>query len=156
MPKKAPESEPHTTTAPVERPTKRQTTLENSAPEHQNTGETAEAPTITEPAAATPSTRKEPITSSSFKMMREETYAVAGEESELNPDRKYALHRTAPVGTIVKLKNKENQKMVFVKVVGRLTGDDLEVKIHISRSAAEQLGAGDARIRVDTSYGVSN
>jgi len=148
------------TETPKEQPSRTMTqrpALENSKPINHNTTETEEvaAPGMPEPATARPSTRREDISSSSFKMMREETWATVGQESELNPDRKYALHRTAPIGTIVKLKNKENNKMVFVKVVGRLTGDDGEVKMHISRSAADQLGGGD-RIHVDSSYGLSN
>lgn len=68
----------------------------------------------------------------------------------------YALHRTAPVGTIIKVTNKMNNKSVFVKVVGVLpdTGDNDKSIIKISQATVSKLGALDAHFQVELSYGV--
>ncbi len=68
----------------------------------------------------------------------------------------FALHRTAPMGTIIKVTNKMNGKSVFVKVVGVLpdTGENDKVIIKISDTAVERLGALDQHFQVDLSYGI--
>ncbi|MEN9331956.1 MAG: hypothetical protein RLZZ94_1046 [Bacteroidota bacterium] len=66
----------------------------------------------------------------------------------------YALHRTAPIGTIIKVKNAMTNRSVFVKVVGVLpdTGDNHDVLIKITQSAARRIGIIDSRFRVEISY----
>lgn len=68
----------------------------------------------------------------------------------------FALHRTAPMGTIIKVTNKMNGKSVFVKVVGVLpdTGENDKVILKISDTAVERLGALDQHFQVDLSYGL--
>lgn len=68
----------------------------------------------------------------------------------------YALHRTAPIGTIIKVVNPMNKRFVFVKVVGPLpdTGDNHDVMIKITQAAARRIGIIDSRFRVDISYGI--
>jgi len=65
-----------------------------------------------------------------------------------------ALHKTAPVGTILQVKNEMNNQSVFVRVIGKLpdTGDNEKISIRISRIAYERLGAIDARFPVEISY----
>jgi LysM repeat protein len=70
-------------------------------------------------------------------------------------NRKYlALHRTAPVGTILKVRNEMNNREVFVRVMGKLpdTAINDKVIIKISRSAYDRLGAIDPRFRVELTY----
>lgn len=70
-------------------------------------------------------------------------------------NRKYlALHRTAPVGTILKVRNEMNNREVFVRVIGKLPDTALTDKlvIKISRSAYDRLGAIDPRFRVEITY----
>lgn len=70
-------------------------------------------------------------------------------------NRKYlALHRTAPVGTILKVKNEMNGREVFVRVMGKLPDTALTDKliIKISKSAYDRLGAIDQRFRVQVTY----
>lgn len=70
-------------------------------------------------------------------------------------NRKYlALHRTAPVGTILKVKNEMNNREVFVRVMGKLPETALTDKlvIKISKSAYDRLGAIDSRFRVEVTY----
>ena len=70
-------------------------------------------------------------------------------------NRKYlALHRTAPVGTILKVRNEMNNREVFVRVMGKLPETPVNDKLvlKISRSAYDRLGAIDARFRVELTY----
>jgi LysM repeat protein len=70
-------------------------------------------------------------------------------------NRKYlALHRTAPVGTILKVRNEMNNRDVFVRVMGILPDTAMNDKlvIKISRSAYDRLGAIDPRFRVELTY----
>lgn len=70
-------------------------------------------------------------------------------------NRKYlALHRTAKVGTILKVRNELNNREVFVRVAGSLpnVGANTNVVIKISKSAYDRLGAIDPRFRVEVTY----
>jgi LysM repeat protein len=70
-------------------------------------------------------------------------------------NRKYlALHRTAEVGTILKVRNEMNNREVFVRVVGKLpdTAYTNKLVIKISKSAFDRLGAIDSRFRVEVTY----
>jgi LysM repeat protein len=69
----------------------------------------------------------------------------------------YALHRTAPPGTIIKVTNKMNKKYVFVKVLAALpdTGDNYDLVIKISKSSAEKLGVRDRRFQCELNYSVT-
>ncbi len=70
-------------------------------------------------------------------------------------NRKYlALHRTAKVGTILKVRNELNNREVFVRVAGPLpnTGINTNLVIKISKSAYDRLGAIDQRFRVEVTY----
>lgn len=69
--------------------------------------------------------------------------------------RKYlALHRSAKVGTILRVKNEMNDQEVFVRVLGKLpdTGVNKNTIIRISKSAYDRLGAIDPKFRVTVSY----
>jgi LysM repeat protein len=70
-------------------------------------------------------------------------------------NRKYlALHRSAPVGTILKVRNEMNNREVFVRVMGKLpeTAVNQKLIIKLSRSAYDRLGAIDPRFRVELTY----
>jgi LysM repeat protein len=70
-------------------------------------------------------------------------------------NRKYlALHRTAKVGTILKVRNELNNREVFVRVAGELpnTAINTNVIIKISKSAYDRLGAIDPKFRVEVTY----
>jgi LysM repeat protein len=78
-------------------------------------------------------------------------------DDDINPNKYYALHRTAPIGTIIKVTNKMNNKYVFVKVVGSLpnTGDNTDLVIKISKASAEKLGVRDSKFQSELSYGIT-
>lgn len=67
-----------------------------------------------------------------------------------------ALHKTAPVGTVVKITNPMTQKTTFAKVVGKYTDNNntRDAVIVISKSTADLLGILDKRFLIDISYGV--
>lgn len=69
--------------------------------------------------------------------------------------RKYlGLHHTAKVGTIMKVRNEMNDKMVFVRIIGRIpnTGDNKKVLLKISKAAYDRLSIIDPRFRLEISY----
>jgi LysM repeat protein len=69
--------------------------------------------------------------------------------------RKYlGLHRTAKIGTIMKVRNEMNNKMVFVRIIGRIpnTGDNKKVLLKISKAAYDRLSIIDPRFRIEISY----
>lgn len=74
------------------------------------------------------------------------------EGTEGNP-KFLALHRTAPVGTILKIKNEMNNRVVFVRVMGKLPQTALNNKlaVKISKSAYDKLGAIDS-LSVEITY----
>lgn len=65
-----------------------------------------------------------------------------------------ALHKSAPVGTIMQVKNAMNGQVVYVRVIGKLpdTGANDKVIVRVSKKAYQKLGAIDSRFRVDVSY----
>ncbi len=65
-----------------------------------------------------------------------------------------ALHKTAPIGTILQIRNDMNDASVFVKVIGRLpdTGNNDKVVVRISEKAFQRLRPVDKRFPVEVSY----
>lgn len=63
------------------------------------------------------------------------------------------LHRSAPVGTLVNVKNSSNGQSIWVKIVGKLpdVGPD-KIIIKLSPRAFEKLNPSDKRIRAEISY----
>lgn len=70
-------------------------------------------------------------------------------------NRKYlALHRSAPIGTILKVKNQLNDREVFVRVIGQLpdTGGNDKLVIKVSKSAYDRLSAIDPKFMVEVTW----
>lgn len=65
-----------------------------------------------------------------------------------------AMHRDAPIGTIMQVKNEMNNQRVFVRIVNTIppTGDNSKVILKISKKAYDRLGAVDSRFPVEISY----
>jgi LysM repeat protein len=76
----------------------------------------------------------------------------------LDPNKKLVLHRTAPIGTVIKITNPMTNRTTFAKVVGRFTDNEAtkDVIIVMTKNVADALGAPDKRFRVDISYGSPN
>lgn len=77
------------------------------------------------------------------------------EVSDKDDSRQYlCLHRTAPTGKVLQVKNEMNGVSVYVRVIGKLpdTGQNDKVIVKISRRAFAQLKAADNRFPVEVSY----
>lgn len=76
----------------------------------------------------------------------------------LDPNKKLVLHRTAPIGTVLKITNPMTNRTTFAKVVGSFTDNEStkDVVIVLTKSAADALGALDKRFHVNISYGMPN
>ena len=80
------------------------------------------------------------------------------EDDGLDPNKKLVLHRTAPIGTVIKITNIMTNRTTFAKVVGRFTDNEStrDVIIVMTKSVAQSLGALDKRFQVNLSYGAPN
>ncbi|TDB61158.1 LysM peptidoglycan-binding domain-containing protein [Arundinibacter roseus] len=65
-----------------------------------------------------------------------------------------ALHRTAPMGTLIQVKNEYNQETIWVKVVGRIpnTSANEDIVIKLSTRAFEKLSPNSRRFRAEISF----
>ncbi|PSR52189.1 hypothetical protein AHMF7605_00965 [Adhaeribacter arboris] len=65
-----------------------------------------------------------------------------------------ALHKTAPVGTILQVKNTLNNQSVYVRVSGKLPENSTSdrVIIRVSKRAYQKLAATDSRFQVEVNY----
>ena len=65
-----------------------------------------------------------------------------------------ALHKTAKVGTVIKVKNRMNNLTVYVRVVGEIpdTANNQNILIKLNKRAYDQLKALDNRFLVELSY----
>jgi hypothetical protein len=79
-------------------------------------------------------------------------------EEGLDPSKKLALHRTAPIGTVIKITNPMTGKTTFAKVVGRFTDSEStkDAIIVVTKNVSESIGALDKRVHVNISYGSPN
>ena len=77
------------------------------------------------------------------------------DDSSLDPNKKLVLHRTAPIGTVIKITNPMTNRTTFAKVVGRFTDNEStkDVIIVMTKNVADSLGALDKRIHVNITYG---
>ncbi len=66
----------------------------------------------------------------------------------------YALHRRAPVNSIIAISNPMTGRTVFVKVIGKIPNRAYgnEVKVVVSSAVAKMLGAKDPRFFVELKY----
>lgn len=113
----------------------------------------------TNPGASRTSKREKDEKSGADIEKFEEVGLVAwfGSDTDMNPTKFYALHRLAPIGTIIKVTNRMNNNSVYVKVVGILpdTGDNENLICKITQAAAQRIGALDQRFTAELSYGVT-
>jgi LysM repeat protein len=67
------------------------------------------------------------------------------------------LHRTAPIGTVIKITNTMTEKSTFAKVVGKFTENEntKDVIIIITKAVADLIGALDKRFQVTIDYGLN-
>lgn len=110
-------------------------------------------PTVTVPATEPKQESTAPNTSGGFTNTKESGLAEVIPGTEAN--KKYlVLHRNAPVGSVIRIKNEENDLTIFARVVGVLpeTGDNSKVLIKLSKAAFEQLKGVNTRFPVEILY----
>jgi LysM repeat protein len=144
---------PSTTTVKVDPPATTSTPTTVTTPrEHTPATTSQSSQTTTSTPSSTQTIRISEATKNSDEVL-ETGLAELIEGTEGN--RKYlALHSTAPVGTILKIRNEMNNREVFVRVMGKLPDSAKadKVVIRISRSAYDRLGAIDPKFRVQVTY----
>ncbi|REJ83490.1 MAG: LysM peptidoglycan-binding domain-containing protein [Bacteroidetes bacterium] len=91
------------------------------------------------------------------KEISEKGTAARITEDDQNHNKYYALHPSAPTGTIIKMTNLLNNKTVFVKVVGKMSESDYDsgLIIKVSKETADRLGVGDHHFQAELVYGVN-
>jgi len=83
----------------------------------------------------------------------EEGFASKIEKTE-NTRKYLALHRNAPIGTVIEVKNQMTNLSIFARVVGKLpeTGLNQNVLIRLSHAAFSKLGALNSKIPVEIGF----
>jgi len=97
--------------------------------------------------------REEAETLASYKKVSSNGFASVI-EGKLNTKKFLALHRSAPVGTILRVRNEMNDMSIFVRVVGTLpdTGVNNNLEIRLTQSAYDKLGGINERFPVEITY----
>jgi LysM repeat protein len=75
-------------------------------------------------------------------------------DPDLDPSKMLVLHRSAPIGTIVKVTNPMTNRSTFAKVVGKFTENEStkDVIIVMTKAVAESIGALDKRFFCNLTY----
>lgn len=74
-------------------------------------------------------------------------------ESKTDAPKFQALHKTAPVGTIIQVVNESNGQKIFVRVIGKLTDvSDSKTIVKISQKAMDRLEVKDKKVAVTLTY----
>ena len=76
-------------------------------------------------------------------------------DADLDPSKMLVLHRSAPIGTVMKITNPMTNRSTFAKVVGKFTENEStkDVIIVMTKAVADALGALDKRFYCNLTYG---
>lgn len=76
-------------------------------------------------------------------------------DPDLDPAKMLVLHRSAPIGTVMKITNPMTNRSTFAKVVGKFTENEStkDVIIVMTKAVADALGALDKRFYCNLTYG---
>jgi len=91
-----------------------------------------------------------------LNQIEEKGTAVSISDADLDATKMLVLHRTAPIGTIIKLTNPMTNRTALAKVVGKFTENEStkDVIIVMTKAVADSLGALDKRFFCNLTYGV--
>ncbi|RTQ51694.1 LysM peptidoglycan-binding domain-containing protein [Hymenobacter gummosus] len=155
-PEPAPVAATPKTAPPTGRPERDDEAEKERAREAEREKERAAKEAATTPASSPVATAdEEPEPARASEIVRKVTESGVASVIEGGNSEKYlALHKTAPVGTIMMVRNIMNGRVVYVRVIGKLpdTGDNASVLLRLSKRAVAVLGTPDQRFRVETSY----
>ena len=121
-------------------------------PEHaENNAVTNEADTIE--SVKNPSLRL-PASRYGLSQMDEKGAGIWIADKDLDSSKMLVLHRTAPIGTIMKITNPMSNRSTFAKVVGKFTENEStkDVIIVVTKAVADALGALDKRFLCNLTY----
>lgn len=76
-------------------------------------------------------------------------------DQDLDPTKMLVLHRSAPIGTVMKITNPMSNRTTFAKVVGKFTENEStkDIIIVMTKAVADALGALDKRFYCNLTYG---
>lgn len=125
-------------------------------PEHDDTNASTASASVADTPAEEPKVIRPGDTAplpATGKRVSDIGLAEAIEGSE-NSGKYLALHRSAPIGTLVQVRNDVSNQSIWVKVVGRLpdTGINDRVLVKLSARAFAKLSPVDRRFRAEVSY----
>jgi LysM repeat protein len=104
-------------------------------------------------------TIEEPVIAANKYGIREKTERGIGvwiEGLNENGTSNLALHKTAAIGTVLKITNPMTRSVTYAKVVGKFNenADTHNAIVVLSKSAAAYIGALDKRFQIEITYGV--
>lgn len=146
-------TEPRTAPSADPKPT-RKPEVDSGAPERPNRVATTPAkPTEAEPEVASPRPGNDAPMPTAGRRISASGVAEMIEGND-NSGKYLALHRTAPIGSLVLVRNAFNNQILWVKVIGRLpnTGINDKILIKLSSQAFAKLSPEDRRFRAEVSY----
>ena len=113
-----------------------------------------ETPTDTLNSIKNPSLRL-PASRYGLNQMDEKGTGIWIADPDLDPSKMLVLHRTAPIGTVMKITNPMSNRSTFAKVVGKFTENEStkDVIIVMTKAVADALGALDKRFFCNLTYG---
>jgi LysM repeat protein len=93
----------------------------------------------------------------SYSSIKKDGYTKVNESGiaemyEANADFHYALHATAPIGTIIYVVNEESGQKVYVRVMGKLTDATPGVIMKVSSKAFQKISKDGNKVKVNVSY----
>ncbi|MET3113282.1 peptidoglycan endopeptidase LytF [Pedobacter sp. CG_S7] len=89
-----------------------------------------------------------------LNQIEEKGTAIAIIDPELDPTKMLVLHRTAPIGTVIKITYPMSNRSTFAKVVGKFTENEStkDVIIVMTKAVADAVGALDKRFYCNLTY----
>lgn len=98
---------------------------------------------------------RQPASKYGITQIEEKGTAVWIADQDLDPNKMLVLHRTATVGTIIKVTNPMSNRSAFAKVVGKFTENEStkDVIIVMTKAVADAVGALDKRFYCNINYG---
>lgn len=89
-----------------------------------------------------------------LSQMEEKGTAAWIQDPDLDSSKMLVLHRTAPIGTVIKITNPMSNRSTFAKVVGKFTENEStkDVIIVMTKAVADALGALDKRFFCNLTY----
>ena len=120
--------------------------------------EAPKQPIVIDTSSSTELTPEQIIAANRYGIREKQEKGIGVWINDLETDGKsnLALHKTAPIGTIIKITNPMTRNVTYAKVVGKFTdnADTKDAIVVLSKSAAAYIGALDRRFLIEIAYGL--